>query len=148
MAKVEDLPEYTTTGYWYWGSTGVGKSHAAFKDFPDAYRKTSSNKWWDGYDGHENVIIDDFDKTHNYQGYHLKIWADRYAFIAEQKGGAVMIRPKAIVVTSNYHPKDIWDDDTTLLPILRRFKIVHFQELLGTKEIVIPQMEERFVQRN
>lgn len=62
-------------------------------------------------------------------GYNLKIWGDRYAFMAEVKGGSLLIRPKKIVVTSNYHPREIWEDSSTLEPILRRYKIVHFQSM-------------------
>jgi len=113
-------------GYWYYGKTGRGKTFAAINDFPNAYRKTSNNKWWDGYAGQENVMIDDLDKSHHYMGYHLKIWGDRYAFIAETKGSSQYIRPEHVCVTSNYHPRDIWDDASTLEPILRRFKIIEF----------------------
>lgn len=112
-------------GIWYWGETGVGKTRLAIKEYPDAYRKMANNKWWDAYQGQENVLMDDLDKAHHYMGYHLKIWADRYAFIAEIKGGSKVIRPKKIIVTSNYHPKDIWSDNSTLDPILRRFRVVH-----------------------
>lgn len=124
-----DAPDRAQIGYWYYGKTGVGKTYAANNDFPDAYRKVANNKWWCGYQGEDNVIIDDLDKKHEYMGYHLKIWGDRYAFIGETKGSSRFIRPKVICVTSNYHPKDIWDDDSTLGPILRRFKVVHFQTL-------------------
>lgn len=62
-------------------------------------------------------------------GYELKIWGDERWFPAETKGSSQFIRPKHIIVTSNYHPKDIWQDDTTLGPILRRYKILHFLSL-------------------
>lgn len=89
----------------------------------------SNNKWFDGYQGEDAIILDDFDKSHHYMGFHLKIWGDRYAFVAEHKGGSKMIRPKHCVVTSNVAPWDIWADDATLQPILRRFKVVHFKTL-------------------
>ena len=58
----------------------------------------------------------------------MKRWSDRYPFPAAIKGGYLKIRPKKIVVTSQYLPEDIWDDKETLEAINRRFKIVHFSQ--------------------
>lgn len=128
-------------GVWFYGSTGVGKSHAADVEYPGAYRK-NPNKWWDGYQGESNVIIDDFDKSHDYLGYYLKIWADRYTFIAETKGSSLYIRPECFVVTSNWSPREIWENAPNVLePILRRFRVVRFcsiMEVAGGS-----QLEER-----
>lgn len=132
MAKALDLPDGHQIGYWYYGKTGVGKTYAAINEFPDSYRKSAAHHWWDGYQGEDNVIIDDFDKYHVKQGYYLKIWVQRYAFIAEIKGSAQSIRPRSIVVTSNYRMEDIWDDEATLAPLRRRFKVVHFMNLHET----------------
>lgn len=38
-----------------------------------------------------------------------------------------MIRPKKVIVTSNWHPKEIWDDVGTLGPILRRYQVIFFE---------------------
>lgn len=56
-------------------------------------------------------------------GEKLKVWADRYPFVAEIKCDSTMLRPKKVIVTSNYHPSEIWPDKSTLEPLLRRFKL-------------------------
>lgn len=122
-------PLTDTCGHWYYGPTGLGKSHAARVDFPNFYLKMC-NKWWDGYQSEDSVIIEDFDKNHALLGYFLKIWADKFPFPAEVKGGKINIRPKNIIVTSNYSPDEIWGNDPhTIDPIRRRFQIKRFSVL-------------------
>jgi len=105
---------------------GTGKSHTARSLFNNQfYPKIAANKWWDKYHGEDNVLIEDMDTSHAYQGYNLKIWADKYAFPVEVKNGADWIRPKQIIVTSNYSIKEIFPDPSIHLPLLERFKEIH-----------------------
>lgn len=127
---------------WWYGASGTGKSRKAREENPGAYIKDPKNAWWDGYQGEEVVIIDDFDKFQVKQSGDMKRWLDRYVFKAEVKGGYLGdIRPKKIIITSNYHPKEIWEEsDITLSTILRRVKVTKFSQM----ELHDPPSPNRF----
>lgn len=122
-------------GVWYWGGPGTGKSRKAREEYPEAYLK-AQNKWFDGYAGEKEIILDDLDKLGGDKlGHYLKIWADRYACTAEVKGSTVNLQHRVIVITSNYHPDTMWpDDEEMLLAIKRRFKITKFANLPTNKK--------------
>lgn len=119
---------------WIWGPAGAGKTSFAFRENPGAYLK-GLNKWWDGYVDHEVVIIDDMDPYHKALAQEFKVWSHHYPFPAETKGGTMCIRPKKIVVTSNYKIDDVWEDETTRAAIHRRFEEVYVSgEARGVEE--------------
>lgn len=119
MVKPPDLTYMP--GVWIYGPPGTGKSFTARNLYPDAYMKMQ-NKWWDGYQGEEHVLLDDFDMKE--LGHHLKIWADKYSFLAESKGSARHIRPARFIITSNYAPSQLFGHDPILLAaIVRRFDL-------------------------
>lgn len=123
--KARKLSDTEEKHQWYCGASGTGKSRKARTDHPEAYLKMC-NKWWDGYQDQKVVLIEDFDEAHKVLCHHLKIWGDRYPFPAEVKGGGMVIRPELIIVTSNYHPNEIWANESDLEPILRRFHVTKF----------------------
>lgn len=112
----------TSNNLWIWGMPGSGKTYYATTTYPNHYIKLQ-NKWWDGYNGEEVVILDDLnDKS---MGYYIKIWADNYKCKGEIKNGTIPLEFKMFIVTSNYMPRAIFKEDPILqLAIARRFKFI------------------------
>lgn len=121
------LPIDVLDNEWHYGPTGTGKSRTVREKYPDAFIK-DANRWWDGYNNEEVVIVEDVDKYDVKLGRYIKLWADHYAFPADSKHqGKIDIRPKKIIITSNYSPEEIWGDEKTYGPINRRFKLVEYE---------------------
>jgi len=114
---------------WWYGETGTGKSKKIWEDYPDHYPKML-NKWWDGYEDQDTVVIEEWSPKNDMTASGLKIWADRYPFNAEVKGGVIKkIRPRRIIVTSNYSMEQCFERTEDLEPLKRRFKQVRFKAL-------------------
>lgn len=111
----------------YWGSTGLGKSRRAWCEAGlDAYPKDPRSKFWDGYNGQEHVVIDEFRGAIDIS--HMLRWLDRYPVIVEVKGSSVCLKCSKIWITSNIHPS-MWYPDLdreTYLALERRLDITHF----------------------
>lgn len=123
--KVEELEEMPVCK-WYWGPTGTGKSHRVGVEAPGAYRKDVNTRQWDDYNGENAIYFEDVDESFAVFGGDLKRIADKYPFTIKQiYKSTEKIRPTAIYVTSNMPPSDIWKNVNILVPIERRFDIVH-----------------------
>lgn len=123
---VQEVMDGELQNEWIWGEAGSGKTSSVWKKYGnDGVYIKSLNKWWDGYEDREVVLIDDWDpRTSEKLTSHLKAWADRYPFRAEIKGGSVVIRPKKLVVTSNYSIDQCFNGPD-VEAIKRRFKVIH-----------------------
>lgn len=121
MPRVDHLE--SVCGLWIHGESGSGKTRAVYGAYPDLYQKPRT-RWWDGYQNEEVVLLDDLDIFDVKLGGLLKHWADFCAFIAECKGSARRIRPKKLIVTSQYSIEGIWLDNETRTALRRRFTVV------------------------
>lgn len=116
--------------FWYVGATGTGKSRSArrFAGSLGYYaRPASLGKWWDGYNGEEFIIIEDWDPSHAEYVGSLKVWSDHYGFLAEIKGGTVPV-PGTIVliVTSQYTLEECFARYEDCTALARRFTVIQF----------------------
>lgn len=112
------------------GPPGTGKSAMA-KRIADAQGgafwvrkpKFGGNLWFDGYDGQDIVIFDEFDGSWMSFEEFLR-FADRYPLTVETKGSMVPFVARLLIVTSNKLPRDWWSteavDDNRWKAAIRR----------------------------
>lgn len=113
--------------YVYWGPTGTGKSKRAWEESGlGAYGKDPRSKFWCGYQGQENVVIDEF--RGGIDAAHLLRWLDRYPVRVEIKGSSRPLCAKTFWITSNLQPSAWFPelDSLTVDALLRRLTIIEF----------------------
>ena len=113
---------------WLWGKTGCGKTKKAFEETTNPWVSGKNLKWWEGYDAHEDVIIDDF--RADFCTYHefLRI-LDRYPYTVEIKGGSRQLLAKRIYITSCYPPNKAYKTVEDKGQLLRRItKIIEMRD--------------------
>jgi len=84
--------------YVHHGLTGTGKTREAFNQCNDPYFKPAG-AWWNGYDQHEDIIMDDF--ACDMPITELLRVCDRYPMKVPTKGGFQEFVGKRIFITSN-----------------------------------------------
>jgi len=117
LHKIEDIvlrkkfrTEMTTCD-WYYGNTGLGKSHIALSNFnPDThYVWKYDNGWQDGYTGQEVVIINEFRGQIPY--YELLSLIDKWPYTLRRRNREpVPFLAKHIVITSALSPAEIYNN--------------------------------------
>lgn len=161
LNKIEDLVmrkkyrTHMTKGIWYWGSTGVGKSHAAYENFhPDThYTLPNDNGWWDGYTQQETVIINDFRGEIPYN--QLLQMVDKFPFSVRRRNREPLpFTSKTVIITSSLPPQLVYKNreaEDSLEQLLRRFDIIELKkdcdatEVVGGNTIPLPDALEEFL---
>lgn len=94
----------------YWGPTGTGKSRRAWDEagLESAYCKDPRTKFWCGYQGQGNVVIDEFRGGIDIS--HFLRWLDRYPVRVEVKGGSRPLLARSFWITSNLPPRSWYPD--------------------------------------
>ncbi len=105
-----------TEVHWYHGETGTGKSRAAFTEAAASGRRvyvasgpgTKGGRWWfDGYDGHDGMIVDDFRPAWCSIEQLLRI-LDVNGVRIECKGGSRQMLAREIWITCPKHPAECY----------------------------------------
>jgi len=129
IKPMPDLSELKN--FWVFGPPGLCKTVWVKDTCKDLQYNKPVSKWWDGYTGQEDVLVDEVEKkAADYNmGHYLKEWAQHKYFLGETKGGMLPIRPKRIFITSNYSIDEIFGEDATMVAALkRRFQQVQFTD--------------------
>jgi hypothetical protein len=116
---------------WLWGPPGTGKTRTAWEyckrlnEFEDPWMSSRSLKWWDGYEGQREIIIDDF--RADFCTYHelLRI-LDIYPFRVEVKGGSRLLMAELIIITSCFPPDKVYNTREDIGQLLRRISACEF----------------------
>jgi len=118
---------------WYWGSTGTGKSAAAFaeakRDYgADVWWANGSLEWFDGYDRHKAAVLDDFRPSWKHAKLpHVLRLFDRYPLRVAYKGGYRQWVPEVIWVTCPQPPENCFlDCGEEIEQLLRRVTVTKF----------------------
>lgn len=107
--------------FWLWGTTGSGKSRAAFgysQSYYEPIRAGNGVIWWDGYCGEETIIFDDI-RPGELRVQDFLRWTDGRDGVRQVKGGTVGVKAHTWIFTSN-HPVEEFYSGSELPPVLRR----------------------------
>lgn len=128
IAAAHDRPlAFTKTVKCFHGPSGTGKSRRAWDESGEqAYCKDPRSKFWCGYQGESNVVIDEF--RGGIDVAHLLRWLDRYPVRVEIKGSSVPLAADRFWITSNLPPRDWYPDidHLTLAALMRRMEVIEF----------------------
>lgn len=125
-----------------YGAAGTGKSRYACENHPRAYPFRAGD-YWCGYDGHADVVIDDFTAGCMRYGHALHVF-DRYPLIVDVKHGSGPFLARRIIITSNT-PPHLWYPNCSPDALLRRLDNIIYVSLAGTPHVVKGRLEYPFV---
>lgn len=131
----------------YYGEPGAGKTHLAIhkarQKYGRVYVKNPTHKWWDGYSGHEAVVMDDFDpqKTELDRTYMNQLM-DKWPMMLEVKGGFTKNLIKTLYITTNYHPRTWYADGDEAQTRRRITRVVTLKLANNNNALPIPEWDQ------
>lgn len=83
----------------FWGIPGSGKTYAAFQADPNLFVVNDDAKWWDGYDGQNTILFDEF--KGDIPIINMNKYLDKYKLRLPIKGGFVDAYWTRVIICSN-----------------------------------------------
>ncbi|UJO02098.1 Rep [Tadarida brasiliensis associated circovirus 1] len=126
LSYCEPKRSFKSEVHWIYGPSGSGKTRLAAAEAGEDSYWHDGTKWFDGYDAHENMVLDDFRAGNMKFNFLLKM-LDRYPLRLECKGGYRQLLSKKIIITSIKHPRDCYqqcEHDEPMQQLLRRIEKV------------------------
>lgn len=118
---------------WYYGPTGVGKSHTAFQNFtPETHYvyPTNDKGWWDAYRQQEIVIINEFRGQIAYS--ELLDLIDQWPKQVNRRGREPMpFTSKLIIITSSLKPEDVYHNLSERDSLAQLYDRIELKQLTG-----------------
>lgn len=116
----------------FYGPTGTGKTRFAMH-FEGTFKKSGDSEWFDGYDNHDILLMDDFAGGRSKMSLSALLnYLDRYPVKLPIKGDFVDRNCSRIIVTTNIHPR-FWykyeDREAHYNALARRFtRVLYFND--------------------
>lgn len=114
---------------WYWGKTGVGKSHKAYENTTvlNRYTWNKLDKWWDKYYQQDYVIINDFRGEIEYSV--LLEMLDKWPFYVPRRcREPIPFNSKYIIITAPNPPENTYrrqlNKNDGIDQLLRRIEVI------------------------
>jgi len=114
----------------HYGKSGAGKTRKAYETGAHII-DLEKNEWWDGYDGEDTILIDEFDGSQCTLTRMLRL-LDGYQCRLPIKGGFTYAQWTKVYITSNLHPdKWLWNGSIEQMRGFERrvTQKVHFDSL-------------------
>jgi len=148
----DGVRDWMTEAWAFYGPTGTGKSRRAlwlskreaakFGQEPYWLVKPGGGGtvWWDGYDGHAIVVIDEFYGWIPYDT--LLRLLDRYPMRGEGKGTTVNLVPRMVIITSNSAPEAWYPNVPDTSALMRRLNAGHMVFMPGDAGVWEPPADD------